>query len=180
MPNCDDKAPVDSAPVSDRRPTEPAAAGPGGGPSYAVGYKKPPQATQFKKGQSGNPRGRRKAATVDDIRTVIEDVLAQEVPARIGGHERSISKLEATLRRQVAQALAGKRKAVLWLLKQARKAGLFPQVTPIHKAIIPLEPSGDEGRILRAFRAERAHHPLSAARAEASPSRSPTAPDSGH
>ena len=27
---------------------------------YAVGYGKPPKATQFKKGQSGNPKGRAK------------------------------------------------------------------------------------------------------------------------
>ena len=29
---------------------------------YAVGYKKPPLHTRFKKGQSGNPRGRPKGS----------------------------------------------------------------------------------------------------------------------
>lgn len=28
---------------------------------YKVGYKKPPVSSQFKKGQSGNPRGRKKS-----------------------------------------------------------------------------------------------------------------------
>jgi hypothetical protein len=176
MPNCDDKAPVASAPAGEPAPAERAAANTGGEPRYAVGYKKPPKATQFKKGQSGNPRGRRKAASVEDIRTVIEDVLAQEVPARIGGRDRSISKLEATLRRQVAQALAGKRKAVLWLFKQAQKAGLFTRLTPIHKGIILVEPSGDEGRIVRAFHAERGRQAVSSQQAGASPARSPIAP----
>jgi len=30
--------------------------------SYEVGYKKPPKQTQFKKGQSGNPKGRKKGS----------------------------------------------------------------------------------------------------------------------
>jgi hypothetical protein len=30
-------------------------------PGYEVGYGKPPQSTQFKKGKSGNPKGRPKA-----------------------------------------------------------------------------------------------------------------------
>lgn len=30
---------------------------------YEVGYGKPPQRTQFKKGQTGNPKGRPKGAT---------------------------------------------------------------------------------------------------------------------
>jgi hypothetical protein len=31
-------------------------------PGYEVGYAKPPEATRFQKGQSGNPRGRPKGA----------------------------------------------------------------------------------------------------------------------
>ena len=36
------------------------------GGDYAVGYGRPPKATQFKPGRSGNPRGRPKGAKSED------------------------------------------------------------------------------------------------------------------
>jgi len=37
---------------------------------YAVGYKKPPKETQFKKGQSGNPKGRKKGSKNNRYKTL--------------------------------------------------------------------------------------------------------------
>lgn len=39
---------------------------------YEVGYGKPPKATQFKKGQSGNPAGRKKKVIPASIRQALE------------------------------------------------------------------------------------------------------------
>ena len=52
--------------------------------SEAVGYRKPPVATQFKKGQSGNPSGRPPKSSGE--REVVEKVLAEK--QRLGGQPR--------------------------------------------------------------------------------------------
>ena len=44
-------------------------------PDYAVGYGKPPLHTRFRKGRSGNPRGRPKRAT--DLASLLSRALDQ-------------------------------------------------------------------------------------------------------
>ncbi|MBL4544643.1 MAG: hypothetical protein JKP95_01895 [Oceanicaulis sp.] len=51
---------------------------------YEVGYGKPPKATQFKKGQSGNPRGRPKMQP-KDVAAHMSDLLAEKRPVRVDG-----------------------------------------------------------------------------------------------
>src|SRR5688500_4452105 len=65
-------------------PTEPSAGG------YEVGYSKPPVASRFRKGQSGNPRGRPKGSR--NIITDIEEALDQKVKVGEGGKVRRIRK----------------------------------------------------------------------------------------
>lgn len=50
--------------------------------SYDVGYGKPPVASRFKPGQSGNPRGRPKNAR--NVRTLLAAALAQRITIREG------------------------------------------------------------------------------------------------
>ena len=71
---------------------------------YAIGYGKPPVHSRFKRGQSGNPRGRPKAA--HSLRTFVSDILLEKVPIRANGQDRKITRLEALLLKQVE--LAGK------------------------------------------------------------------------
>jgi hypothetical protein len=52
------------------------------GDDYAVGYGCPPLHTRFKKGQSGNPNGRR--AGQPNLKTVLEQAIHQKVPVRQG------------------------------------------------------------------------------------------------
>jgi hypothetical protein len=69
-----------------------------------VGYRKPPRATRFTKGQSGNaggrPRGRRREAPY-------EAVLGQMVTIREGGVERRVAAAEAFLLQLAKRGLEG-------------------------------------------------------------------------
>jgi hypothetical protein len=53
---------------------EPIAPEPPADPGHKVGYKSPPKHTRWKKGQSGNPKGRKKRRIVNDLRTLFESL----------------------------------------------------------------------------------------------------------
>ena len=65
----------------------------------AVGYGRPPAHSQFKKGQSGNPHGRRKNSK--SLKTLIRQALTGLITIREGEKRRSINKLEGVVLRQV-------------------------------------------------------------------------------
>jgi hypothetical protein len=148
---------------------------------YEVGYGKPPRAHRFKKGESGNPRGRKRSKQIEDVRTVVEGVLAEPVKLREGGHVRTVSKLEAMMSAQLLDALKGNPKAVRALFKLGQKAGLFSRAKP--RSCMVIDPPGtDEQKIiLRAFHADQSTLEGSADRdgRTAGTSRSKP-PDKGH
>ncbi|WP_137703352.1 DUF5681 domain-containing protein [Marimonas lutisalis] len=82
---------------------------------YEVGYGKPPKHSRFKKGQSGNPKGRPKAAK--GLLASVKRELDSKITVREAGGEVSISKAAAMAKRLVANALQGDLKALLALLK---------------------------------------------------------------
>jgi hypothetical protein len=101
--------------------------GPATATSSAAGYRKPPTKSQFKKGQSGNPRGRPKSKS--NIGTVLVEALDQKVRIKSGGKEKKVTKEEAMLTSLVNRALKGEPKALRALAKLAEKAGnLKPEV----------------------------------------------------
>lgn len=84
---------------------------------FPVGYKKPPLHARFKPGQSGNPRGRPKKASVG-LELLIE--LNRKVTVRENGVEQKLSKAAALAKSLVARALAGDMRAIGHLI------GLLP------------------------------------------------------
>jgi hypothetical protein len=75
-----------------------------------VGYKRPPKSTQFKKGQSGNPRGRPKGTK--DLKTDLAEELQERVLVKEGSTERKISKQRAMVKSLMAKAMKGDARAI--------------------------------------------------------------------
>lgn len=76
---------------------------------YAVGYGKPPAHTRFRKGHSGNPRGRPKGAL--NLATDLAEELGERIRVREGDRELSVTKQRAMLKALVARALKGDARA---------------------------------------------------------------------
>ena len=105
-----------------------------------VGYRQPPRAGRFTKGQSGNPagrpRGRHRGAPY-------EAVLAQMVTIREGGVERPVTAAEAFLLQLTKRGLEGDGAAAresLAMIEQAREqqsAGQSPISTIVLVSVAP-------------------------------------------
>lgn len=79
-----------------------------------VGYRKPPKASRFKPGQSGNPKGRpKRQKTVPDLLT---EELAMRVTLTENGQTTRISKKKLLIRRLVNSAIKGDNRAASLLI----------------------------------------------------------------
>ena len=87
-----------------------------------VGYKHPPLNSQFRRGQSGNPRGRRKGQR--NVAPVVTEILSQQVTVKQGGKARRVSKGNAVILMLMSKAQNGDGRAVkamlYWVEKIAR------------------------------------------------------------
>ena len=92
--------------------------GKGGG--YLVGYGRPPKRTQFKKGQSGNPRGRKKGTKSPT--SIIRTLLDRKVEVRDRGRLRKVPLMEAILLGSAHLALKGDIKNIALFVKMANDA----------------------------------------------------------
>ena len=81
---------------------------------YQVGYRKPPKATRFKPGQSGNPKGRPKGSP--NLATDLSTELGELITVREGGEARRVSKQRALIKSLMAKALQGDVRATTALL----------------------------------------------------------------
>lgn len=81
-----------------------------------VGYGRPPRAHQFRPGQSGNPRGRRKGAKNES--TILHELLHRKIALREGGKSRKVTILEAMLVRFAEDSLKGNTKSAAFLLNR--------------------------------------------------------------
>ena len=77
---------------------------------YDVGYGKPPKHRQFKKGESGNPRGRPKGTR--NFKTDLAEELQEKVRITEGGQTEEVSKQRAMVKRIMEKALKGDIRAV--------------------------------------------------------------------
>ena len=98
---------------------------PGANSNYQVGYGRPPAGSRFKKGASGNPRGRPKHSK--NMKTIIREALTAPVTVREGERTRRVPKIEGIVLRQVEAALKGDEKAAIAALKMAAQVGLLEE-----------------------------------------------------
>ncbi|MEN0653996.1 MULTISPECIES: DUF5681 domain-containing protein [Hyphobacterium] len=77
---------------------------------YEVGYGKPPKSTRFKKGQSGNPRGRPKKLA-STVAGQVSRLMREQYSARVNGEVVSMTGEEMIARRLMEKALKGDPKA---------------------------------------------------------------------
>jgi hypothetical protein len=97
-------------------------------PDYETGYGKPPKVHRFRKGQSGNPKGRPKQSTA--VTVDVEKLMTEPVTATQDGVARTMSRKEVELRRILQKAVKGDLRAIANLLDQFGKHGaMVPPAT---------------------------------------------------
>ena len=89
---------------------------------YEVGYGKPPKNSQFKPGQSGNPKGRSKGAR--NLKTDLAEELSETLTIRENGKTQKISKRRAMIKSTMAKALKGDPRAIKLVLDMIGSTGL--------------------------------------------------------
>lgn len=89
---------------------------------YSVGYGKPPRHTQFKKGHSGNPKGRPRQCK--NVLTDIHDELDELVQVTEGGTTVTMTKQRALIKATIAKASKGHTASIKLLLDLKAQAEL--------------------------------------------------------
>jgi hypothetical protein len=79
-----------------------------------VGYGRPPKQHRFKKGQSGNPKGGRRAQK--SFITLVADVLDEKVPVLVAGKRTMVSTIEVVAKQLANKAAAGDHRATKLLV----------------------------------------------------------------
>ncbi len=77
---------------------------------YKVGYGKPPQRTRFRKGQSGNPRGRPKGAR--GFKTDLRAELSEKIRVIENGRTHWLTKQRVIIKTLIAQAAKGDTRSI--------------------------------------------------------------------
>ena len=93
---------------------------------YEVGYGKPPKHSRFKKGRSGNPRGRSKGTK--NLKTDLAEELAERIQVTENGRVVALTKQRVMVKALTAKAMKGDTKAASTLIGLvAQTVGLDPQ-----------------------------------------------------
>jgi hypothetical protein len=94
-------------------------------PGYEVGYAKPPQYTRFRRGQSGNPKGRPKG--LQSFARLARQAFNEKIAIKENGERRIITKLQAALKQLANKAASGDAAAIREMLRvQAAVAEIVP------------------------------------------------------
>jgi hypothetical protein len=120
------KAKPETQRSSDRpktRKTGTTSSSPSGEEEYKVGPGRPPKEHQWKKGQSGNPKGakRKKPPIVPEFKGIVVSALNKKVKMREGERERYLTRFETGVEQLTVQFAKGDkyaRRDLIWLLEK--------------------------------------------------------------
>jgi len=112
---------------------------------YEVGYGRPPQSGKFRKGQSGNPAGRR--ADQERFASVLREELANEIVMKIGDRTVRASVMRGLAKLMISMALAGDKKALAELMRQINR--YFPEPPAPEDTSLP--PAEEDLKILENY-----------------------------
>lgn len=87
--------------------------------NYKIGYGKPPKHKRFKRGKSGNPKGRPKGSR--NLKTDLEEELKRQVVIREDGKAKQVSKQRATVMSLFNKAMQGEPRAIRILFDLIRQ-----------------------------------------------------------
>ncbi len=88
---------------------------------YAVGYGRPPADTRFRKGQSGNPRGRPKG--IKSLAQLLTEKFARRVTVQENGRPRQMGMLEVLIQKLINDAARGNHRAMRMVLDLWERSG---------------------------------------------------------
>lgn len=101
-------------------------------PDYAVGYGKPPVATRFKKGESGNRSGRPKPqADKASLGKELVAAMSELITVTENGRQKKITKLQAALKQISNKAALGDTKSLRLLVQLNQQLVAGEIVRPI-------------------------------------------------
>ena len=93
--------------------------------NYEVGYARPPVQSRFKKGRTGNPKGRPRGSK--KLLTMLHEGIEQKVSIQENGRRRKITKREAMLTQAINKATSGDLKSLQYLLPLILEADALAQ-----------------------------------------------------
>lgn len=105
---------------------------------YKVGYRKPPVHSRFRKGRSGNPKGRSKGSK--NFATELQEVLRSPISMQLSdGRIRKVTKRRAAAERVVRDALTGNPVLLRFLIENDRLQGDAEAANPAANELGPEE-----------------------------------------
>lgn len=97
--------------------------------AYETGYRRPPKSGQFKNGNSGNPKGRPKGSK--NFEALLQKELNESVVVNENGKKRTLTRMQAMVKKMVSGALQGDQKALITLVEIMRRSELFKDKTDV-------------------------------------------------
>jgi hypothetical protein len=96
---------------------------------YSIGYGKPPRHTQFRRGKSGNPKGRPRG--FKSLSTIFSKIINEKVQVKGPCGMKRITKFEAGLTQLVNMAATGDKRAIREVVQIRKSFGdLEPPLHP--------------------------------------------------